>query len=195
MLDKNGQPILSGSGQPIPIPYTLYEVEWRVFGGIEIRDEHEVGAPVLSADVAGAVAPYVLSTDDEEINWRTYEDRETGLEFQAVRLAPFRYLGLARRPASSAVWSQKFALANPAGSIFAMAEAKLFNNSSWDLWTQDWQVQLNRMRDWDDWTRKMRAGIDDAALTDGLVSAEEVERAHEYMAAFPPEMADAATTH
>lgn len=195
VLDNKGKPVLGDDDQKKSIPYTIYSMEWRVFGGIELRNEQELSNPLAGAAVDDLPAPFLIETDDEQPEEFEAVDPETGWVLDAARFEPFRYLAVVRKGAAAAVWPQRFESSNPTDSLFTMAQAKVFNNSSWDLWTQDWQVQLTRIADWQDWCDQLERGQDDAALTEGLVPTDDVERAHGYMTAFPPEMADRYINH
>ena len=114
---------------------------------------------------------------------------------EGIRREYFAYLGMVRRFSSSAVWGQRFAPANPSGSVLAAAQAKVFNNTSWDLWTQDWQVQLTRLRGWSDWTLRVGEGVADAQYVGDVVGSEELDLVYEYMSALDSEMVDLYVNH
>lgn len=194
-LNPDGSMKLDKNGRPIPIRYTIYYVEWRTFGGIEPRQEHEVSNPIEGANRNELPAPFLVNTDDEQIEEFTHIHEESGREMNAVRVAPYTYLGVARRSSQAAVWSQKFANKNPTGDVFTMSQAKVFNNRSWDLWTQYWQVQLMRVDDWQGWTEKIGQGIEQAPVVDDTSLAEELEKAYEYMSALPEEMVELFMKH
>ncbi|MCD6365728.1 MAG: hypothetical protein J7M14_07615, partial [Planctomycetes bacterium] len=185
--DSDGNIVLDANGLPkkIPIPYTVYYVEWRTFGGIELRDEHEVSSFVDASHLADLPGPYLIDTDNEQITTRRYMDPETSREFEAVRVEPFTFLGVVRHKSDSIAWAQKFSSVNPGGSTFAVAQAEVFNNRSWDLWTQHWQAKLVPVEDWSGWTDEIARGITAAPVIDGVSLEEEITRAYEYMSAFP----------
>jgi hypothetical protein len=54
-----------------------------------------------------------------------------------------------------------------------VAQVELFNNSSWDLWTQNWQVRLVPVTQYDDWAAQAQAGAvagDDQKLIQEFLS-------------------------
>ena len=135
--------------------YTLYTVSWYVWGGMEIRDEVLISNPFGDASADQLPAPYLLNTDGERVEWIETLDGN-----QAVRVAPFEFLGVAMRGQAARQMPARFASHNPAGRTVTVAQVKLFNNSSWDLWTQDWQVQLAPVSDWDRWVDELSQPAD-----------------------------------
>jgi len=188
VLDKNGEP------QPIPIPYIIYTVEWRTFGGIEIRDEHEVDDILAGASSSDLPAPFLIDTTGE-VTANVLYTQGNGKEREGVRVDPFTYLGVVRKGSTAPVWPARFSAANPARSMYTLAEVKLFNNRSWGLWTQHWRVQLKPVSGLDEWLTEMNAGIADAPDTEGMVPATEAEKAHEYMSAMPADMVELYLDH
>ncbi|HAU38233.1 MAG TPA: hypothetical protein DCX07_11035, partial [Phycisphaerales bacterium] len=93
----------------------------------------------------------------------------------------FTFLGVASQGDRAPAWPQQFSSASPMNSVVAVAQAELFNNTSWDLWTQDWQTQLVPVTQWDDWVRRLELGVAQAGLTDGQVSEQDVSDMHDYM--------------
>ena len=181
--DPNGKLLLDDAGLPTPIPYTIYSVEWRVFGGIEPRNEVPLSSPCDGADRDEMPAPILLDTSDERGRAIRLPDAD-GVEQDAYRVEPIMFLGVARKTARAAAWPQKFRSPNPLGSVVTIAQAKLFNASSWDLWTQDWQAQLTPIADWDLWLARLEQGVLDAGETQGIVSDEQVEDIYEYLEKF-----------
>ena len=64
-----------------------------------------------------------------------------------------------------------------------MAQAKVFNTSSWDLWTQDWQVQLMPVTGWSDWIVRLDQGQGNPDRPTGIVPVELLVDISEYMRA------------
>jgi len=61
-----------------------------------------------------------------------------------------------------------------------VAQAKVFNRTSWDLWTQDWRASLAPVTMWDDWADRLEAAQNQAPLVDNLVHPNEVLNSSEY---------------
>ena len=69
--------------------------------------------------------------------------------------AALQVLGVAHRPKRAALWARAFDGTRPDADSVAVAQAHVFNNHSWDLWTQMWHAQLQPVEDLDDWARSL----------------------------------------
>ncbi|MCY2930718.1 MAG: pilus assembly protein TadG-related protein [Planctomycetota bacterium] len=201
-LKADGTHVLKDADAPdnesnwVNIPYKIYTVTWRVFGGIEIRDEVEVTNPGAGSTIASLPAPILLDTSEESflrvslpgdsrifpLQTVNAEGAPSVAHVNGVQVKPFMYLGVARRPLKAVVWPRGFKPAHPSGDMLANAQVKVFNNRSWDLWTQDWHCQLTPVSDWSGWISRMNSA--DVANVPGL-SAEDVQRCQKYMNAVP----------
>jgi len=89
-------------------------------------------------------------------------------------------------------WSARFRNLSSINGTMTIAQAKVFNNRSWDLWTQDWQVQLTPVSkllpagDPDTWVTMMENGVPDADAVN--VDSMDVEAALKYLSSLDPEM-------
>ncbi|MCK4277381.1 MAG: hypothetical protein KAX78_12755, partial [Phycisphaerae bacterium] len=95
---------------------------------------------------------------------------------------------------TSGVWGQRFRNPNPTGSMLTVAQAKVFNNTSWDLWTQDWRVRLAPVTKWGYWVQE----LGDAAAVGGMggtVRQVELDNAHSYLSALGERSAEAYVGH
>ena len=185
------RPILDDQGKIVDYDYyTLYRATWWVWGGLEVRDPVEVSDPLGGADYDELPAVMLLDTTDEQCDWINVADG------QAVRVRPFGYLALAARPDAATAWRQRFRSDNPSREgVAAVAQAKLFNAESWDLWTQGWQVQLAPVSEWTNWANTAEAGSADASLTGGYVSEDQAAAAGEYLRSLEGELTDEFLTH
>jgi len=139
-----------------PIPYDLFLTSWYVFGGIQIVEEVAVSNPCnWPAGETDIPAPLLLNTDAPPAGPGDY----TVNHDQGARRTDFTYLGVASRSGQAGVWPQRFKTGNPSGLTVAVSQAEVFNNTSWDLWTQDWQAQLVPVTGWEDWTTSMIADL------------------------------------
>ncbi len=166
---------LDGNGNPIPHP--LYFVEFRIFGGLDVGPMVNVSDPCdgLESTIAGQVFPLKLDISQGDYD-PTNPNADTG-----IRRTKFTFLGVAQHGASSSFWPNQFQPANPSGNMVTVAQAELFNNTSWDLWTQDWRAQMVPVSQWDDWTAQMAAGAPDASATNGLVQPSQVSDVATYL--------------
>ncbi len=167
--------------------YTV-EFEWYfIFGGLDAGGDLAIQNPCNWDDLESVPAPMLLNVDA----WAGYDPNPN----VGMRLDKFAMLGVVREETHAPFWKRRFANANPLSSIVAVAQAKIFNNTSWDLWTQDWQAQLNVVTDWEYWVDRVDVGIDEAAYTNGLVPPHEVQTARDYMWNLGADMAADYLTH
>ncbi|MBN1941806.1 MAG: hypothetical protein JW849_00770 [Phycisphaerae bacterium] len=135
------------------IPWTIHLTSWYVFGGIQIAEEVVVSNPCnWPADEADKPRPLLMDYGPGD-----YESNHDA----GVRRSHFTFLGLAGRSGSAPVWPEKFASGVPGGQATAVSQAEVFNNLSWDLWTQNWQSQLVPVSGWEDWLEQMAESLDD----------------------------------
>lgn len=73
------------------------------------------------------------------------------------------YLAAARRPDTALMWSDRFSSNKPDPSMMAIAQIELFNNHSFDLWTQEWHAQLVRVTNMSDWVTQLQASLNQLA--------------------------------
>lgn len=170
------------------IPYTIYYFQIRVFGGAEMRNEVTVSDPLHGADPADLPAPILLDTSKCEYN-------DTG--DMANHSSYLRFMGVASRTAPARVWPGQFTLGNPTGRMTAVAEAVVFNNSSWDLWTQDWRAQLVPVSGWAGWQSTMAQQVSDVASEDTktLENPDDVQKTLEYLMTLDPQFMDLYLDH
>lgn len=171
-------------GRPDPNPTKVYVAEWYVYGGAEIRDPVEVTNPCNWGASEALPAPMLLDTGMGEYA----PDHETEPRHKA-----FNFLGLARSNANPPLWKGQFYTANPTGQMVTVAQAQIFNNRSWDLWTQDWQASLVPVSQWENWRDSINMGGGNAASP--LLQPSDVTNIHEYMTHIDPKWADKYLNH
>jgi hypothetical protein len=172
-----------------PVWQKVYMTAFYVFGGIDVGEDDEVGNPCNFEGGDELPAPLLLDTAEGDYD-PNHPDPDAG-----VRRERFSFLAAARTHQDAAVWQQRFTNPNPAGAILAVAQAELFNNSSWDLWTQDWQVRLKFVAGWDDWIRRLEAGREDLPELGGLVGEDDLERTIDYLSRLGSEPAELFVNH
>ena len=157
-----------------PVWHEVYVVQWFIWGGINVGEEVEVTNPANWSNEQDLPAPYLLDT-----NVGDYDQIDPHND-KGVRRPHFSYLGVARGSPAADVWGSRFSSINPSGSMYAVAQAKVFNRTSWDLWTQDWRASLAPVTMWDDWADRLEAAQNQAPLVDNLVHPNEVLNSSEY---------------
>ncbi len=120
-------------------PHTLYHLDWWIFIGVDVGEDVVVSDPSKGRGSGDGPRPILLDTADGD-----YEPNEAGRSDGDIgaRRAFFTYLGVAGKGNKARAWPTRFAPANPHDQMVAVAQARVFNNESWDLWTQTWQAKL-----------------------------------------------------
>jgi len=163
----------------------VYLYAWYFFGGIDIGGTYEVSNPANWESGDPLPAPVLLDTSTGDYGGA---DPDAGWRRQR-----FTYLGVARKEMNAPFWPARFQNPNPIKGTLTVAQAKVFNSRSFDLWTQDWQVQLMPVTrllpagDSESWVTRMESGISDAGSA--KVDPTEVETALKYLSSLDPEMA------
>jgi hypothetical protein len=173
------------TGQPLWQP--VYMTAWWVFGGIDVGGDAQVANPCNWQPGEEIPAPMLLDTSVGDYDPATL-DPDGG-----ARRDYFTYLGVVASNPTPSLWPGRFNTGEPA--MYSLAQAKVFNNKSWDLWTQDWQVQLAPVSQWDDWQRKVAVGIGDVPATRGAVDLQAIQGLQRYMAKFSKSMAESYLKH
>jgi hypothetical protein len=168
----------------------VYMTSYYVFGGIDIGRKREVPNPANWQDGDTLPAPMLLTAEAGQIDPRGHIDRDTG-----IRRELYSYLGAVRKANAAKVWPQRFGNANPAGPIAAFSQAIIFNNKSWDLWTQDWQAKLVPLTGWDNWTARLDESRLDMQQVQGIIFNRDVEAILEYMDSLDGSVIEAYRSH
>ena len=171
----------------LPIWYNVYVVSWYVFGGIDIGGDFPIPNPCnwTGSEYDDLPSPMLIDTTQGDYG----SDPDAG-----IRRSNFTYLGVASRDAKSAVWPQRFKPTNPLGSVVTVAQAKVFNNLSWDLWTQNWQVQLAPVSKWNRWVDRLKQDINDPPI-EMDIPIEDIEAIQEYLDSLDAEMMEEYLSH
>lgn len=133
-------PDLDSQGNPTGMPYWLFWrwKKWLFVGSLFDTDSYDLPELQRLSGDKSAYFPYLL-------------DARGGFSARHT-LGMFDVLGFAYRPARSLVWNSR--LRNPSplrvdsgdGSSsavnLAVAQARVYNPTAWDLWTQNWRVKL-----------------------------------------------------
>ncbi len=157
-----------------PVWHPVYVADWYVWGGIDVGTEVVARNPCNWSGEDKRPAPILLDIAEGDIdpydpNWD-----------EGVRRSQFSYLGTAAAPDKAPVWPARFSSASPITSVVAVGQAKVFNNDSWDLWTQDWQVQLTPVTQWADWAQRIKDGKGDVQAVKVLKDAD-VDQMYNYL--------------
>ncbi|MDP6044780.1 MAG: pilus assembly protein TadG-related protein [Phycisphaerae bacterium] len=187
-IEYQGGPVDPDSGMPSsPVFQKVYVIEYSMFGAIDVGGERQVSNPFNWSDSEfdDLPAPILINTEDYE----DYNSDDPNVNL-GVRRSNFAFLAVSKRPNDSPFWPQRFRGANPTGATTTLAQAKVFNNISWGLWTQEWQVQLTPVNRWSLWTQQIEEDLSQTSLTHGAVRAMDLQEILQYLQALPPEMAE-----
>jgi len=158
-----------------------------MFGAVDIGGEIEVSNPFNWSDSEFDELPAPLLIDTE--NFQDYDSENNDVN-EGVRRSNFSFLAVSKRANDAPLWAQRFRGANPTGATTTLAQAKVFNNTSWGLWTQEWQVQLTPIKKWEDWTEKIEDDVSQTPFTQGAVAENSLKEILEYLKALPPELVE-----
>jgi hypothetical protein len=176
-----------------------YLVTWWVFGGLQVGEESpnvarlswpegDDIAPLLMDTTVGDYDPTIGPASDLSQALSYADSARSFAHDRGVRRSHFSYLGVAHREHASRIWRQQFQTPNPVKGPVGLAQAEVFNNKSWDLWTQDWQSQLVPVTGWDDWGGRMRDGRAEIDKAGGSLDAEKVEAMLDFLESLSPEL-------
>ncbi len=166
--------------------HKVYRTQFYIFAGADIGTTTTVSNPCSYDGLDGLPAPYLLDTEAQD--YTIYRD-------EGMRRDMFTYLGVATRSRTSRVWGQRFVTGNPSGMITTIAQVEIFNNKSWDLWTQDWQAKLVPVTNWSDWIDKFDEGIGQADFAEGRLDATELQIIRDYLDSIDPDFAETFLNH
>jgi hypothetical protein len=187
--DTHGQVVIDRTtGEPMT--RTVYVTCVFIFGGIDVGGDVEIRNP-CNYD-AYDILPTPFLYDAEAAPYSDSHDEGARREY-------FTFLSVVSKDSEGDVWPEKFKAREPLAATVGVAQAELFNRSSWGLWTQDWQVQLVPVTQWEDWLEEMDEG--EQVLYGGDPDVSEalepgyVEEMFEYFRAIDPSMVERFMNH
>ena len=169
----------------------VYVYAYYVWGGVDIGQDWEVRNPCNWTSWTDLPAPWLYDPAD---GYDDYDPDDTDPDYGARREF-FAFLGVAQNDTRSRVWPSQFKHRNPLGAMAAVAQAKVFNNKSWDLWTQDWRVQLMPVKRWGHWVDRMDEDYWQLDVTDDLIEKEDYDSLYDYFNGIDEDMADDLFNH
>jgi hypothetical protein len=124
------------------VPQTVYRIDEFTFLGIDTGDEIDVRNPFNFSSKDDLPAPCdfdhdIITTDDD------------------ARRQRLTFLAVAQHPNRSLFWPAQFDAGKPYPYTVGIAQISVFNNHSWDLWTQMWQAQVEPVTDYSDWLNRL----------------------------------------
>lgn len=141
-----------GESDEEPVPQTVYRYDFFVFAGANIDWDKRPENPWDGFDRNAPDAPSPMNLDHTVMTPGNLRARFEHLKF----------LAMAWYSDDPQAWPARFGGGDrPSPGVMAMAQAKVFNNHSWDLWTQMWHAKLepisnaNGTTGIDDWIASM----------------------------------------
>lgn len=160
------QPLVDDTGQPVS--QTVYRIDHFYFAGINVGDEQGIADPFVGFDPNSAQAPAPMNLDYRRVS-RSDESRERYLT----------YLGVARRGDQAQAWPSRFNGNKPYPNSVALAQVRVFNNHSFDLWTQMWHAKLEPVGRYDAWLTEASATVG----SDSAVNSADLSELESYLIA------------
>ena len=180
-----------------PVPQTAYFIQTVIYAGVN-RNPIRAGVfnPGDPPNPSGITAtpdlvPMVVNPYDGFDPTADNAPSPTDFDHTQVdssnddRREYLTFLAIARRGDRAMFWPSRFDANNPYPGIVALAQAHVFNNHSWDLWTQMWHAQLQPVDLYDQWLSTMEASTTDADES-VLISLEQYEQLHQLLTGLEP---------
>ncbi len=152
--------------------YAAQEVHWEIdvmLIGVNVGGDIEVTNPWDGFDRNSEDAPAPIDLIHDQF----FPDDST------ARRQFLTFLGVARKPSRPDFWPTRFNGNRAYPYNTAIAQAYIFNNHSWDLWTQTWQAQLEPVTRFDDWVDQADAAVSTSQTAN--VDPDEVAEMAEYL--------------
>jgi hypothetical protein len=163
-------------GKPVqtPVAQPVYRIDTVAFAGVNVGDGTNITNPFEGLNPSSADAPAPTDFDHTAIK----------PDDQNNRWQHFSYLGVTRRTDRPQAWPTRFRGGRPSPNMVAVAQAHVFNNHSFDLWTPMWRAELEPVSNYEGWLTRMDGGDSGGgaqASDANNVNAAEVELAKTYL--------------
>jgi hypothetical protein len=104
---------------------------------------------------------------------------------EGARRQYLTFLAAAQQDSSSYFWPRQFDRRRPYADAVALAQARVFNNHSWDLWTQMWHAQLEPISEYPQWMDRLDQTAGEAASIP-LIPAGRLHDLRQYLHSIDP---------
>jgi hypothetical protein len=139
----------------------VYRYDHYYFAGANVGEPVGVDHPFAGFDPRSPDAPAPLMLD------RSLRDPDA-----PARRDHLRFLAAAQQEDGAENWRSAFYSGKPHPYMVALAEAEVFNNHSWDLWTPMWHAQLVPVREYGEWVKRLDEQLGALNLPTGMNAAE-----------------------
>lgn len=141
-------PLLDAQGNPVA--QTVYRIDHYYFAGANIGPAYVNPDPFQGFDASAQNAP---APTDLDHNLIPHDDLNN---FRGQGRGQYlTFLGTAVTDRAAQTWPSRFTGTTPSPVMLTMAQAQVFNNHSWDLWTPMWRTQLQPITDVPSWAQAM----------------------------------------
>ena len=189
----NTTPIPGGRFNPTVERNRYLNRQPRVIEAIDDEDiTPEIRNPFAGFDRNGGIdVPAPIELDRRGL---TGGEANRRLQINEHRNNELTFLSVTRRSGRALMWPRAFDSTRDRHDLLAVSQATVFNNHSYDLWTQMWHAQLtevfnNQTPDtpaFDFWITRYEDAADDAPLVDYLTPEEEMEDVVNILATLTP---------
>jgi len=132
-----------------PVRQTIHRIDYFIFAGANLAFDQWPTDPFEGFDPNADDSPAPMNIDLDQLEHDSI----------ASRFEHLNYLAVARHTDVPQTWPSKFRGQRPYPNVVSIAQAKVFNNHSWDSWTPMWHARLTPVRDGadqidlEDWVR------------------------------------------
>lgn len=138
-LEIGIEPRVDADGNPIAQP--VYRIDHFYLLGINVGEPIDVLNPYAGFDPTAPSAPAPTDLDHGQT-----------APFDDTPRPHLSYLAIAAHDDDAQAWRSKFDGGKPFPFAVAIAQAAVFNNHSWDLWTPMWHARLEPIHSYEQWT-------------------------------------------
>ncbi|MCC7192609.1 MAG: hypothetical protein IT444_07490 [Phycisphaeraceae bacterium] len=152
-------PIQTGTdanGRPVYRAQRYYRTRYFLFVGINVGPGNIVRNPYEGFNRSARSAPAPIDLDPSRL---------PSTNNTAARQQYLTYLGVGRRGDRAPDWPSKFDGGKPWPNMVAIAQAEVFNDHSWDLWTQMWRARLAPVSGFNRWVNEFGSDYDSSVLS------------------------------
>ncbi len=170
-------------GEPVYKSQQYWRTQYILLGGVNVGLERVIRDPYTGFNPNSASAPAPVDFDHPRLRPDDSDAKRRHLTVLAV----------AQRDDLPATWRRRFDGNKPHPYMVGVAQAQLFNDHSWDLWTQMWNAQLQPVSRFDEWVDRMNTDAGDVGEVD-LLSQDTYDNLRRYLEAIEP-LADVMLSH
>ena len=154
-----------------PIAQTVYRYDYYIFGGVNVGPEATIENPYQGFNPTADDAPSPILLDGNLLPF----------DGVAARWDHMKFLAIVRQTDRPQAWGSRFSGGRPYPNLVTIAQSRVFNDHSWDYWTQMWKTELEPVSN-----RDGTVGIGDWAMLIGTSSAPSADDLQKYLMSLEP---------